>query len=114
MMWWDELVWWVQVRIMFEVQDLRYATLATVSRCGMVWFSEDVLSVDMMCANFLQRLRNVPVDDGDEDMTARARGAKTAAAAETDEDLPASLHVDRLCVFCYHFVVIQHFCCRTE
>lgn len=28
------------VRIMFEVQDLKYATLATVSRCGMVWFSE--------------------------------------------------------------------------
>ena len=24
------------VRIMFEVQDLKYATLATVSRCGMV------------------------------------------------------------------------------
>ncbi|MBN3298743.1 DYHC1 protein, partial [Amia calva] len=30
------------VRIMFEVQDLKYATLATVSRCGMVWFSEDI------------------------------------------------------------------------
>ena len=28
---------------MFEVQDLRYATLTTVSRCGMIWFSEDVL-----------------------------------------------------------------------
>ena len=27
------------VRIMFEVHTLKYATLATVSRCGMVWFS---------------------------------------------------------------------------
>jgi len=24
---------------MFEVETLKYATLATVSRCGMVWFS---------------------------------------------------------------------------
>ena len=31
------------VKIMFEVESLKYATLATVSRCGMVWFSTDVL-----------------------------------------------------------------------
>jgi len=80
---------------MFEVQDLRYATLATVSRCGMVWFSEDVLSVDMMFENFMQRLRNVPVEEGEEEVTAWARGAKMASgsAAEADEDLPQSLHV---------------------
>lgn len=27
------------MRIMFEVENLKNATLATVSRCGMVWFS---------------------------------------------------------------------------
>ena len=55
------------VRIMFEVQDLRYATLATVSRCGMVWFSEDVLSTDMIFSNYMMKLRNVPVEEGEED-----------------------------------------------
>ncbi|UYV74437.1 DYNC1H1 [Cordylochernes scorpioides] len=55
------------VRIMFEVQDLRYATLATVSRCGMVWFSEDVLSTDMIFQHFLLRLRSLPLEDSDED-----------------------------------------------
>ena len=32
------------VRIMFEVETLKYATLATVSRCGMVWFSNETVS----------------------------------------------------------------------
>ncbi len=43
------------VRIMFEVQDLKYATLATVSRCGMIWFSENVVSLDMIYANYLNK-----------------------------------------------------------
>lgn len=51
---------------MFEVQDLRYATLATVSRCGMVWFSEDVLSLDMVFDNFLSRMKNISIDEGEE------------------------------------------------
>lgn len=55
------------VRIMFEVQDLKFATLATVSRCGMVWFSEDVLSTEMIFENYLSRLRNIPLEDSDED-----------------------------------------------
>lgn len=52
---------------MFEVQDLRYATLATVSRCGMVWFSEDVLSTDMIFDNHLQRMRSIPLEETEED-----------------------------------------------
>lgn len=52
---------------MFEVQDLKYATLATVSRCGMVWFSEDVVTSDMMFSNYLRRLCNVPLDDMEDD-----------------------------------------------
>lgn len=52
---------------MFEVQDLKFATLATVSRCGMVWFSEDVLSTEMIFENYLARLRNLPLEDSDDD-----------------------------------------------
>lgn len=40
----------VEVRIIFEVSDLKYATLATVSRCGMVWFSEEVVTTEMLLA----------------------------------------------------------------
>ncbi|KAL3321193.1 Cytoplasmic dynein 1 heavy chain 1 [Cichlidogyrus casuarinus] len=55
------------VRIMFEVQNLKYATLATVSRCGMVWFSEDVLSTDMILNNYITSLQNVPLDEGEDE-----------------------------------------------
>lgn len=50
------------------MQDLKYATLATVSRCGMVWFSEDVLSVEMIFENYLARLCNIPVEETEEDV----------------------------------------------
>lgn len=45
------------VRIMFEVHSLRHATLATVSRCGMVWFSDDVVTTDMIVREQLARLK---------------------------------------------------------
>lgn len=72
---------------MFEVQDLRYATLATVSRCGMVWFSEDVLSLDMIFDNFLLRLRNISIDEGEERPT----------AGKKDDILSPTLQVRRIC-----------------
>jgi dynein heavy chain 1, cytosolic len=46
------------VRLMFEVQNLAHATLATVSRCGMVWYSDDVVSNDMICSEHMFRLRH--------------------------------------------------------
>lgn len=55
------------VRIMFEVQDLKYATLATVSRCGMIWFSEDVLSLEMIYENYFGKLSNVALEGGDDE-----------------------------------------------
>jgi len=42
---------------MFEVETLKYATLATVSRCGMVWFSDDIVDFSMIFHNYLLRLK---------------------------------------------------------
>ena len=55
------------VRIMFEVEHLRYATLATVSRCGMIWFSEDVVEPPMVYRQYLDSLAAVPLDAEDEE-----------------------------------------------
>ena len=73
----------VQVRIMFEVQDLRFATPATVSRCGMIWFSEDVLSVEMIFENFLTRMRHTAIDDSEDLRFGRPTGAAAASKEDT-------------------------------
>ncbi|CAG5125758.1 unnamed protein product, partial [Candidula unifasciata] len=78
------------VRIMFEVQDLKYATLATVSRCGMVWFSEDVLSTEMVFENYLQQLRSIPLEESEEDV----RHSRTSGESKEEEVSP-TLQIQR-------------------
>jgi len=50
------------IRIVFEVQDLKYATAATVSRCGMVWFSDNTVAVQDTMKHYLSELRVINVD----------------------------------------------------
>ena len=72
---------------MFEVHTLKYATLATVSRCGMVWFSEDILTTEMVMANYLTKLRNVSLDEGEEDLG----GLGGHGGGKSGNTLPTSL-----------------------
>ncbi|KIW34320.1 uncharacterized protein PV07_01105 [Cladophialophora immunda] len=65
------------VRIMFEVESLKYATLATVSRCGMVWFSDDTVSPSLMIDHFLQKLADRTFEDLDDEI--KAAGLSTKA-----------------------------------
>lgn len=58
---------------MFEVQDLKYATLATVSRCGMVWFSDDIVTPEMVIENYVQTLRNKPLEESEDDIKSRQK-----------------------------------------
>ncbi|CAG8487876.1 5917_t:CDS:10 [Dentiscutata erythropus] len=57
------------VRIMFEVENLKYATLATVSRCGMVWFSSEVVTLEMIYYNYLENLKSVALDENEEEVS---------------------------------------------
>lgn len=81
------------VRVMFEVEHLRYATLATVSRCGMVWFSEDVVDAAMVCRQQLDLLATSNVGADDKEATAGAFGASdtTSTAGDTRKQVAALL-----------------------
>ncbi|KAJ3728253.1 armadillo-type protein [Lentinula raphanica] len=67
---------------MFEVEHLKYATLATVSRCGMIWFSEDIVEPSMVYENYLSTLSTSPIDSDEED-------AGDALARRNNEILPS-------------------------
>ncbi|KAK4683210.1 dynein heavy chain [Podospora pseudoanserina] len=70
------------VRIMFEVENLKYATLATVSRCGMVWFSEDTVTPNMLVTNYIETLRSVAFEDLDEDAVATGQSSAKSLAVQ--------------------------------
>ena len=80
------------VRIVFEVKDLKFATPATVSRCGMVWFSESSNSLDMIHQNYLLELEHVPIDDQEREIYER----KLAAAKEAGMDRVDAGEVENL------------------
>ena len=70
------------VRIMFEVETLKYATLATVSRCGMVWFSDDTVNVDMMIDNYIENLKKTAFEDIEDDSVAPGQLSQKTLATQ--------------------------------
>ena len=59
---------------MMETETLRFATLATVSRCGMIWFNDSLLSSNVLLRHELQVLRSLPQavgTEGSESVTQR-------------------------------------------
>ena len=70
------------VRVMFEVETLRYATLATVSRCGMVWFNDDTVTPDLMIENALETLESKSFEDLDDDSARSGQSATTTTETQ--------------------------------
>ncbi|KAK9369733.1 dynein heavy chain, N-terminal region 1-domain-containing protein [Lipomyces kononenkoae] len=57
------------VRIFLEVDSMQHATLATVSRCGMVWFGTDTVSTHMLVKSYINKLRTTAFEDSDDTLT---------------------------------------------
>ncbi|KAL2829944.1 dynein heavy chain, N-terminal region 1-domain-containing protein, partial [Aspergillus cavernicola] len=71
------------VRIMFEVESLKYATLATVSRCGMVWFNDDTVTPEMIISNYVESLRTKIFEDLDDDSAPAGQSAVKTQDCQT-------------------------------
>ena len=82
------------VRIMFEVETLKYATLATVSRCGMVWFNDDTVTPSMMVSRYLAMLAASAFDELDEDTVAPGQAAIHALAVQKQVSEFLQNHLD--------------------
>ncbi|KAJ9053275.1 dynein heavy chain [Entomophthora muscae] len=78
------------VRVMFEVEDLRQATLATVSRCGMVWYSDDVVSLTMLYTQYLNRLKSQLLSEPEEEVS-QVKGPDGESVALTTQVQCATL-----------------------
>ncbi|KAI3378322.1 hypothetical protein SNEBB_011029, partial [Seison nebaliae] len=91
------------VRIMFEVQDLKYATLATVSRCGMVWFSEDTVDLNMLCEEYLGRLRSIPIESINDNFNNNKNNNNNLKKNDENENIDSSntIQLQRECAGIY-------------
>ena len=75
------------VRIMFEVETLKHATLATVSRCGMVWFSEETVTINMIYHHYLSRLMQDTYDSLGEDIEKEKKLDASGASQSSPNDI---------------------------
>ncbi|KAK9451852.1 dynein heavy chain, N-terminal region 1-domain-containing protein [Limtongia smithiae] len=50
------------IRIFFEVSELKYATLATISRCGIIWFSNNIVSSNMLLSSYVRKFSEFNVN----------------------------------------------------
>ncbi len=94
------------LKILLEVDSLEQATPATVSRCGMIWFSEDTVSVQMCLNHMLLCLRS-------EDLVGNTLGGNELPSAQngfldaiqslviSDNDRSTSLVEGRANKFCF-------------
>ncbi|KAI9601440.1 hypothetical protein H4Q26_001258 [Puccinia striiformis f. sp. tritici PST-130] len=76
----------INIQIMFRVESLKHATLAIVSCCGMVWFSEDAVTPDKFYKNYLKTTHDVALDAVAKDLLMDTTTCKGDDSGEVSEN----------------------------
>lgn len=85
----------LNVRIVFEVESLKYATLATVSRCGMIWFSDDSVTPQMIYDRYLGSLRATSLGSEDEDVSGIAATRLQAMSTRVENEMNSEMRTQQ-------------------
>lgn len=56
------------VRLLFEVDSLEFTTLATISRCGMVWFDDSLVGLGSIIGSFLYSLKTTGITEHENEL----------------------------------------------
>ena len=101
---------------MFEVETLRYATLATVSRCGMVWFSNETVDSAMMYHHYLCRLAQDTYDSIGEEIGGASDGEDGKTMKALSDEVVQNRRTRKVCVEAIKtmFDVEEEYCFGTR
>lgn len=66
----------------------------------MVWFSEDVLSTEMIFENYLARLRHIPLEESDDDSLGFAP-KKTQSEVLKEEEISPAMQVKEMYLYLF-------------
>jgi len=87
-------------RIILEVDSLQHATPATVSRCGMVWFSEDTITTEMCLKHLVGQLTKADLlgdrNTGDTSPAAQSLFIEAIAPFIFGDERTSSLVIDAM------------------
>ncbi|RCK58006.1 Dynein heavy chain, cytoplasmic [Candida viswanathii] len=97
------------VRIVFEVDNLKYATPATITRCGIVWFDVSLIPVDAHIHRLIYQLKNFQIASDDSiTESVKVSSLKHAFVDHLDAILSAEL-LSNVCEIAQQFEHIMDF-----
>lgn len=76
------------IRLIFEVDTLKFTTLATVSRCGMIWFDDSLVPLQGLISDFLHDLGKIELgEENSKEVQHIQEGLLHSAQAFLTEDI---------------------------